>query len=143
MDGNERNEHFMMATGMTGYRESRNRRRKLREIAGSLSRIDSNYFVQDLIRLARQDPEYTELVESLKLSDGDILAYYTLITINFPDNDLLWVDGEYLPACIIFHRSTLFYVHTALQSGDSVESIVRSCHRYLAAGRRGAVRNSA
>ncbi|WP_366653519.1 hypothetical protein [Fodinicurvata sp. EGI_FJ10296] len=126
---------------MTGYRESRNRRRKLREIAGSLSRIDSNYFVQDLIRLAKQDPEYGELVDSLKLSEDKILSYYTLITINFPDNDLLWIDGEYLPACIIFYRPTLFHVHTALQAGETIDSIVRSCHRYLAAGRRGAVRN--
>ena len=133
----------MLAMGITTYRETWNRRRKFREISDSLSRIDSVYFIRDLIRLARQDPEYEEMVESLGLTDDDIIKYYAKIAINFPDNDILWVDGDYTPASLIYYRATLYYIHSSLQSGEPIETIVRACHRYFVAGSRGAVRNYA
>lgn len=131
----------MMATGMATYRDSRTRRRKFREIGDSLSRIDSVYFIRDLIRLAKQDPEYEEMIDSLGLTDDEIIRYYALITVNFPDNDILWISGEYTPASLIYYRATLYYVHVSLQSGEPIEKIVRTCHRYFMAGSRGAVRN--
>lgn len=133
----------MMAAGMVTYRESRTRRRKFREISDSLSRIDSVYFIRDLIRLAKQEPEYEEMVEGLGLTDDEIVRYYAHIIVNFPDSDILWFDGNYIPACLIYYRATLYYIHISLNSGEPIETIIRTCHRYFVAGSRGAVRNFA